>query len=145
MSQLFQPIYCSIINCFGDIKTAIESTVIGSSKDNHDLPCLMLHSTNFNPLMSFQQQFRIDKKCLMSQKLGAFARLLFETDSGLLLEDMAVREGYTVPYFRCSLMDVIDSCQIQVLFVPTKKSLPCTYITVGFSYALHLRCQGIPQ
>lgn len=47
LGQLFQPIYGSIIDRFSNIKTTIESAMIGSSEDDHYLPRFMLHSAYF--------------------------------------------------------------------------------------------------
>ena len=43
---------------------------------------------------------------------------------------MTILRSNRVPNFRLSLMDIIDGRKIQVFFVPTKKSLPGSNITV---------------
>jgi len=76
----------------------------------------------------------------MAKKLGTFTRLLFIVPFCLLLEYKAVQLGYRVPNFGSSLVDVVDSGQIEILFVPTKEGLPRTYVTVRFCNPLHFFC-----
>lgn len=42
-------------------------------------------------------------------------------------------------------MNIVYGSQIQIFLVPTKKSLPASDITVGFSDTLNLLCQGVLQ
>lgn len=77
------------------------------------------------------------QKGLMPQKLLAFNVLRPIMLLCAFFEDMAVLFRYRIPDLGLSFMDVVDSRQIEVFFVPTEKGLPGANIAVRFSNSLY--------
>ena len=95
--------------------------------------------------MSLDKNIRFYEKSFVPKKLTAFLSLGFEMISGLFFEKMGVVLSDCIPKFRSSLMDIVESRQIEVLFMPTKKSLPSSNITIRLSNSLNFLSQGVSE
>lgn len=79
----------------------------------------------------------------MPQKLGAFQVLRSIMLFGTAFKDVAILRSNRIPNFSLALMNIIDGRKIQVFFMPTKKSLPSSNITIGLCDSFYLIWNGM--
>lgn len=69
LADLFEPIKSGIIDCLGNVKAEVEASVIGSSKDQHELILLVFYLGNSQLGVFAFEIVGIDERGLMPEKL----------------------------------------------------------------------------
>ena len=64
---------------------------------------------------------------------------------GTVFQDIAILGSNGVPNFRLALVYIIDGGKIQILLMPTKKSLPGSNITIGLCDSFDFIGNGVSE
>jgi hypothetical protein len=124
VDQLPQPSDGCVVDSLRNVETEVESAVIASAEDQHELSRFMLCLSDLEVGIFFDKIIRVEKRSLVSQVLTASAEMLREVGLSLSLKDVGLVQRDTVPKLRLSLVEEVDCRQVQVLLVPAEKSLP---------------------
>lgn len=76
--QLRHPPECGVVDCFGNIESEIETAMITTSEDQHELPRKMLRLGYLQIGVLLDQVVRIKEGSLMPQVLTALAEVFRE-------------------------------------------------------------------
>ena len=119
--------------------------MICSSKNHHYFTSFVFYLVNLHFWMPFENNVRIDQKRFMPQKIRTLLGLSFKMKASFFLQKMGVISPNCIPELRSPLMDIIESGKVKIFFMPAKKSLPSSDITIGFVDSLDPRGQGVSQ
>ena len=114
---------------FGNVEARVETTMVGGRPRNHELALLLHKFMHVDPVL--QQDSRLDKRCLVAQKLGAiFVEVLEELVREFFELFRAVKVD-RVPELRPAIVQIVNRVQINILFVPAEERAPDAHVQVG--------------
>lgn len=115
-----KPRKCGIVDGLCYVVAEVEATVIAASKDQHELSGMLFDLGDAQLRKRAFEKIRIDEGSLVPEVLAAFAELLREVAFSLTLKQFSLSLRNAVPKFGLSFVEVVDSRQVQVLFVPAE-------------------------
>jgi len=130
IGQLIEPVKSTVVDGFSNVETKIESAVIGTSKDEHELSSFVLHLCDFEFRIFLFEGVGINQSRFMPQMLRTFAEVLRKVDLGFLLKNVPLIGRNAIPKFAFSLMKEVDGWEVKVLLMPTEHGLPWADIAV---------------
>ena len=144
LANLLEPIKGSIVDCLCNIEAKVEASVIGASKDQHELILLVLYLRYSQFWVLAFQIVRIDERGLMPKELLTRGGVLREKSYSFFLDDLFVLVIDRIPKLRLPLMDEIDPRKVEVFSVPAKEGLPAANIAIRRidSFYLGFKCIG---
>ena len=90
LADLLEPIKGSIVDCLCNIEAKVEASVIGASKDQHELILLVLYLRYSQFWVLAFQIVRIDERGLMPKELLTRGGVLREKSYSFFLDDLFV-------------------------------------------------------
>lgn len=143
--QLRQPAEGGIVDCFGNIEAKIETAMVTTPEDQHELPRTMLSLCYPQIGVLLDQVVRIEEGSLVSQVLAALAEVLREEGLCLSLQDVGLIQRNAVPKLGLALMQEVDRGEVQVLLMPAEKGLPRANVTIGSGHSPNIAIDGIAE
>ena len=99
---------CSIVHSFSNVEAKIESAMVASTQNEHELTCLVLSFAYLQLRVFLLQLVRIEQGSFVSHMLTALTEMLREVDFGLFFKNLRLMAWNAVPKFRLALMKIID-------------------------------------
>lgn len=139
LSHLLEPVEGRIVDCLSHVEPEVEPSVVGASKDDHELVLPVLGLGDAEVRVLLLEVVGVDEGGLVPQELLAGEEVVGEESHGLPLDDLLVLVVDGVPEFGLALVDEVDAREVQVLSVPAEEGLPTPHVAVGSIHPPHLR------
>ena len=106
--DLVEPVEGGVVDCLGDVKSEVEAAVVGSTHDEHDLPCLVLDLGDVDVGVLLLQVVGVDECGFMVEVGWTLTEVLGEVVAGLLFQPLGLVGGNAVPEFTAALVEKVD-------------------------------------